>query len=113
MKRLFLLLWLVSTSCFAGSFQWNDKWTGQDKTLHLVVGSVIGGSVTALTENDNYGMVAGCGVGMLKELSDMHHVNHTASIQDFAASCLGSVIGAQLVKGLYLIPNGLIYSQKF
>lgn len=112
-KKLILVSCLISTSVFAEGFQTHDSWTGNDKTQHAIAGLVIGAAVTAYTKNDNYGMIAGCGVGALKEVSDLHRRNHSATFQDFAVTCLGAVAGAQLVKGLYLTPNGLFYTRSF
>jgi len=109
----FILCFFISTHSFAGEVYLNDKWTGKDKMYHLTSGLVISGSVTAYTKNTNYGIIAGCGSGVLKEIYDSHRPDATSSFQDAAVTCFGAVIGAKLVDGLYLTPNSVTFSKSF
>ena len=110
---LLLVLALFSTNLFADNFQWNDKWTGSDKNYHFGIGLVTGASVTVLSQNANYGMAAGCAVGVAKEAYDLKKANHSATFQDLAVTCLGSVLGAQLTKNIYISPNRVSYVKQF
>jgi uncharacterized protein YfiM (DUF2279 family) len=89
MKRLLAISALLASSAHA------DSWTGQDKTLHFVGGAAIGASVTIATGNERMGMLAGAGVGLVKEIYDSRHRDrHTPSGKDFAVTVLGAVVGS-------------------
>jgi hypothetical protein len=96
----------------AAELSWNDNWTGYDKTWHFGAGMVIGGAVTAYTENPTTGAIAGCGAGFAKEIYDMTN-SSTTTVQDVVVTCIGSHIGSRLVDGLYLSTDGVDFSIKF
>jgi len=89
MKTPALLLLLIATGAHA------DSWTGQDKTLHFAAGAAIGAAVTIATGDERMGMLAGAGVGLVKEIYDSRHRDrHTPSTKDFAVTALGAVVGS-------------------
>lgn len=92
---VFLALWLV-TAAFAEP----EKWTGEDKVLHLAAGTFISGAVTVWTEKPMWGFAAGCGFGVIKEAADRSSTGF--STKDAIVTCLGAGIG---VYGGYLLIN--------
>ena len=113
-KRIitWLALMHVSLSAYASEFKWNDKWHGRDKDQHAMIGVIIGSSVTTYTNDPWIGASAGCGVGVVKELSDMRP-RHTASFQDIIITCLGSGIGAYVTDQVRLSPNSISFNKRF
>ena len=107
------MIFTLSGVTNATPMNWNDHWTGHDKNMHFIAGAAISSAVTIYSENSNYGMIAGCSLGLLKEVSDMHRSRATSSFQDAAVTCLGSVLGAKLVEGLYLTPNKIEFTVRF
>lgn len=113
MKKLIIsaLIALSCLSAFAadpGFF--NDKWTGPDKTKHLIAGTIVGALGTGVTGSEWKGAAAGCAVGAAKEIYDAKHKDtHISSFQDFAVTCLGSVVGAGGTKWLISKDSGTTY----
>jgi hypothetical protein len=66
-----------------------DTWTGPDKILHFGGGAVIGGVVTAVTKHPEYGFLAGCAVGIGKEVADK-----VFSQKDMLVTCAGAALGS-------------------
>ncbi len=65
-----------------------------DKQIHLLFGSLMGASGTII-KNRKTGMLLGCGLGLLKEISDANSDKHTVEIMDFAYTCGGSILAAE------------------
>ena len=115
MSKLNLLivpLLLISNNVYADKLIWDDKWTGHDKTLHFGAGAIVGAAVTAYTDNSTTGTLAGCGVGISKEIYDMTN-NDSGTVQDVIVTCAGAYIGSKLFQGLYLTPNKLELKMDF
>ena len=109
-KVLILLFGLVSFA-HAGEFRTDDQWTGRDKTLHFALGGLAGAAVTAYTEDAITGILAGCAVGVAKEVYDLKRGEST--FQDAAVTCLGAALGSKIVEGLYLTPRGIGLVKRF
>lgn len=72
-----------------------DEWTGRDKTLHFLGGAAIGAAVTIATNRQDYGLAAGVGIGLLKEVYDSQHRDkHTPSTKDLIATVAGAAVGS-------------------
>lgn len=113
MKKLLTILLLVfSNNAYAEKLIWDDNWTGYDKTLHFGAGAIVGAAVTAYTDDSTTGTLAGCGVGISKEIYDMTN-SDSATVQDAVVTCVGSYIGSKLFQGLYLTPNKLELKMDF
>lgn len=100
MKKLFIsaLIAFTCMSTYASDF-FNDKWSGPDKTKHLIVGLATGSVSTFVTKDEWKGAAVGCAVGAVKEVYDARSgTKHVASFQDFAVTCLGSALGAGITK---------------
>ena len=81
-----------------------DSWTGRDKQMHLAAGAAIALPVTLATGSTGYGLAAGCGVGVLKEVADTQRAGHTPSVKDTIVTCAGALVGSQL-GGLIVVPR--------
>ena len=81
-----------------------DSWTGRDKQMHLAAGAAIAMPVTLATGSTGYGLAAGCGVGVLKEVADTQRAGPTPSVKDAIVTCAGAAIGAQL-GGFFIAPR--------
>lgn len=73
-----------------------DSWTGRDKQMHFAAGAAIALPVTLATGSTGYGLAAGCGVGVLKEVADKRRPGHVASSKDAIVTCAGAAVGAYL-----------------
>lgn len=73
-----------------------DSWTGRDKQMHAIAGAAIALPVTLITRDVSHGIVAGCAVGVAKELADKYRPGHVASYRDAIVTCAGAAIGAAL-----------------
>lgn len=93
-KILITMLLAISSSVFAGTCTIKDSWTGPDKTKHFAAGAIIGGAGTLVFKDPDYGFALGAGIGVLKEIYDKQHSNHTCSFQDFGVTMLGAGVGA-------------------
>ena len=72
-----------------------ERYTDPDKVYHIGAGLVIGAGVTAYTKSAAAGALAGCAVGVAKELYDAGQpARHSATEKDAIATCLGAAIGA-------------------
>jgi uncharacterized protein YfiM (DUF2279 family) len=76
-----------------------DKWIASDKFMHFGGGAVLGGFGTVITENKHAGFGIGCLAGLAKEISDRRGTGF--SMKDWAVTCGGAWLGAQL--GDYLV----------
>lgn len=104
MRRLIALLLLAcalaaSPAAHAGPcvsvVSHGDRWTGQDKQLHLLGGAFWGSIGAAAYGNVSDGVLLGTGVGIFKELvMDRPDPNSTCSAKDAIVTFFGSVIGA-------------------
>ena len=70
-----------------------DKWTGPDKTKHVLAGAAIGAAGTLVFKDPHKGFLAGAAVGIAKELYDRKH-GGTCSLQDGVMTALGAAAGA-------------------
>ncbi len=112
MRKQILVLAIMAHGAFT-NYAHADEWTGQDKTLHFLGGAAVGAAVTIATKRQDYGLAAGIGVGLVKELYDAQHRDkHTPSIKDFVATAAGAALGAY-VGGLVVGPRFVGYQTKF
>jgi uncharacterized protein YfiM (DUF2279 family) len=112
MKKLLIISLLVISNNAYAEIIWDDNWTGYDKTLHFGAGAIVGVAVTAYTDDSTTGTLAGCGVGISKEIYDMTNTD-SATVQDAIVTCAGAYIGSKLFQGLYLTPNKLELKMDF
>jgi VanZ family protein len=70
-----------------------DQWTGQDKDKHAIAGVAIAAAVAAASRPE-YGIAAGCAVGVAKEIADRYTPGRQASYKDAAVTCFGAAVGA-------------------
>lgn len=70
-----------------------DEWIGQDKDKHALAGLIVASAVAAATKPE-YGIAAGCAVGVAKELADRYTPGRQVSYKDAAVTCLGAAVGA-------------------
>ena len=73
-----------------------DSCTGRDRQMRLAAGAAIALPVTLATGSTGYGLAAGCGVGVAKELADRDAAGHVASYRDAVVTCAGAAVGAYL-----------------
>lgn len=73
-----------------------DSWTGRDKQMHFAAGAAVALPVTLITRDVSHGIVAGCAVGVAKELADKYRPSHVASYRDAIVTCAGAAVGAYL-----------------
>ena len=73
-----------------------DSWTGRDKQMHLAAGAAIALPVTLITRDVQHGIVAGCAVGVAKEIADRYRPGHVPSYRDAVVTCAGAAIGAAI-----------------
>lgn len=73
-----------------------DSWTGRDKQMHAIAGAAVALPVTLITRDVSHGIVAGCAVGVAKELADKYRPGHVASYRDAIVTCAGAAIGSAL-----------------
>ena len=76
-----------------------DDWTSGDKRAHFLGGLVAGGIVSENTGSRGSGVLVGCGVGVFGELIQAARhgwFSPRVSAKDFAAECLGGVLGAYI-----------------
>jgi uncharacterized protein YfiM (DUF2279 family) len=76
-----------------------------DKQLHVGVGIVVGGAVTAVSKNPKrafyYGVVSGLALGLAKEAYDSKYRGNVESM-DVVTTVAGSLIGAFVAKKIKL-----------
>lgn len=70
-----------------------DKWTGPDKTKHVLAGAAAGSLGTLAFGSPLKGFAFGAAVGVAKELYDRKH-GGTCSFQDGVMTALGAAAGA-------------------
>jgi hypothetical protein len=88
-----------------------DDWTGGDKRAHFLGGAIVGGVFSASTGAHNPGVLMGCGVGVFGELLEAaidRGFTPRVSAKDFAAECVGGVLGAYV--GVKLAPADRVAS---
>lgn len=51
-----------------------DSWTGRDKQMHAIAGAAIALPITLITRDVQHGIVAGCAVGVAKEIADRYRL---------------------------------------
>jgi len=88
-----------------------DEWTSGDKRAHFLGGLVVGGIVSENTGSRGPGALAGCSVGVFGELIEAARYgwfSPRVSPKDFAAECLGSVLGSYI--GVQMAPNERVAS---
>ena len=73
-----------------------DSWTGRDKQMHFAAGAAVALPVTLITRDVSHGIVAGCAVGVAKEIADKYRPGHVASYRDAVVTCAGAAVGAAL-----------------
>jgi gas vesicle protein len=92
-----------------------DSWTSGDKRAHFLGGLAISGVVSHLTDSATAGVLSGCGAAVAGELIDAAANkgwnNKHVSAKDFAAGCLGAVVGG--FAGVYIAPNRIVWSRQF
>ncbi len=77
----------------------------KDLILHFVVGLLITqitGDIVYLCTHSFYGgviasLTCGFGAGIIKEIYDGYHINHTKDVKDLIATISGSLVGLILV----------------
>lgn len=90
-----------------------DEWTGLDKKGHLLAGAGIAALTTVVTQDERWGVAAGCAAGVAKELYDSQHRDtHTPSFKDFAVTCLGAYVGSKTT-GFVFNSTGIMYVHRF
>lgn len=73
----------------------NDKWHGEDKQLHALVGMGIGFYATLQTSSPMEGFLWGAGIGLVKEAVDAGGLGQ-CSLQDLLITAAASALGASL-----------------
>jgi uncharacterized protein YfiM (DUF2279 family) len=87
---LALLSAAASLACTA-----KDRWTGEDKVMHVTAGGVIAVAAGSQLRDPWAGFAAGVAAGAAKELYDRRHPGaHTCSLQDFVVTAVGAAFGA-------------------
>jgi uncharacterized protein YfiM (DUF2279 family) len=107
MNRIIIAAALAASSATALA----DEWTGTDKNLHFVVGTMAGAFVTAGTGNELHGLAAAAALGLAKEIYDEKRYGG-ASGKDFVITVLGGLVGAKFA-GWAIEPNRVTYTIKF
>lgn len=96
--RAFLFMVLALCLTFAPAVHADSR--HHDKYLHAGGSAVIAAGVTALTRDSPhrfwYGLGAGAGVGLAKELIDSQERHNHFDTKDLLASVVGSLAGAYL-----------------
>lgn len=90
-----------------------DDWTGGDKRAHFLGGLVAGGIVAENTGSRGSGVLVGCSVGVFGELIQAARhgwFSPRVSPKDFAAECLGGVLGAYI--GEQMAPDERVAASK-
>jgi uncharacterized protein YfiM (DUF2279 family) len=112
MQKQILVLAIMAHGALT-SYAHADEWVGQDKTLHFLGGAAVGAAVTIATQRRDYGIAAGVGVGLVKELYDAQNRDkHTPSIKDFAVTVAGAALGAY-AGGWIITPRFIGYQTSF
>ena len=91
-----------------------DSWTSTDKLSHLAGGAAVSGAVSAYTDSATAGLLSGCGVAAAGELIDAARYGWNskhASARDFAAGCLGAVMGSFIA--VRIAPGRITWSTTF
>lgn len=93
-----------------------DDWWGQDKAWHFAGTAALSSALTLSSRNPELGFWSGVAVGAAKEVWDLRHAGHDASVKDFAWSAAGAYVGSQ--GGGWMIRRSggqtvLAYSWKF
>lgn len=91
---------LISSFTPAASAREVDSWTGPDKAMHLVAGTLLAGASYGIwierRDGRGWGALIGAGVGLgagaAKELADVAGLGHP-SAKDFAWTALGTALG--------------------
>lgn len=81
----------------------HEKWTGEDKTLHLMAGAALATASTIQWQSRAVGFGVGCGTGVAFELL-APAMNGVRSAKDAIVSCLGAAFGA-LIGGWHIDAN--------
>ena len=88
-----------------------DDWTSGDKRAHFLGGLIVGGIVSENTGSRGPGVLMGCGVGVFGELIEAARYgwfSPRVSAKDFAAECLGALLGAYV--GVQMAPDERVAS---
>ena len=98
----------------ANSQSSEDRWFSGDKFAHFAGAMALSGLVANYTDSATAGVLTGCGVAVAGELIDAArygwHSKHS-SAKDFAAGCLGAVMGAFI--SVQIAPNRIVWSRQF
>jgi uncharacterized protein YfiM (DUF2279 family) len=84
----------------------SDDWTSGDKRAHFLGGVIVAGIVSENAGSRGPGVVMACGVGVFGELIEAARYgwfSPRVSPKDFAAECLGGVLGATI--GVQMAPG--------
>lgn len=94
MKKLIIAAALVAASIGANAAcRANDRFGGNDKTLHFGGGAVISTLVTVHTADPWKGFYAGAAAGVVKEAVDSTGAGD-CSLQDLIVTVAGAAVGA-------------------
>lgn len=74
----------------------NDAWHGEDKAIHLALGTGVGMWAAADSGNYWYGVAAATAVAGAKEALDGISGTGTCSLQDFAVTVVGGFVGSAI-----------------
>ena len=99
-KSIATLALSIATVAHALPCTAHDKWTGRDKTMHIIGGALFGGVVALLTDEPR-AIAAGVLLAVAKEARDAPMPGHQCSAQDAIATLAGVALGT----GLALAPG--------
>ena len=108
MLRILLLSILLS---IGANPAFADKWSGEDKGLHLIGGGVLSATATIHWQSRMAGFAAGCGTGVAFELL-APAMNGVRSSKDAVVTCLGAALGS-MAGGWHLQANGILFKKEF
>lgn len=82
-----------------------DKWTGDDKAMHLGGSAVIGMFASTMTSSEPKALAIAMVPGVLKEIQDRKTCGNFFSVKDLAADALGAYLGVKFGH-TYIAPIG-------
>ena len=88
---LLLVHGIASAKCIT-----NDKWWGEDKAMHLALGTGVGMVAAAQTNDYWTGVKWATAAAAGKEVLDAASGSGTCSLQDFAVTVMGGAIGSAI-----------------
>lgn len=109
---LFVLLFVMlltalpaHAACDTSAARAADKWTGDDKVLHLGGSAVLGVFASTMTRSEPTAFAIAMIPGVLKEIQDSRTCGNYFSAKDLAYDALGAYLGVKFGH-TYIVPIG-------